>query len=243
MPGGNAAAPLPTFDSTVEDWALRIVAEARPYTMTTLPRVVSVIDATRHVVEHDIPGALVECGVWRGGSVLAMIRTLQHVGVTNRDLYLFDTFDGMTEPSARDTSQFDGAATVAWDTAQANGTRPWAHLFTHEVFNLTDLRALLVGTGYPSNRLHFIEGAVERTLPDRAPTDVAVLRLDTDWYDSTRHELVHLYPRVCSGGVLIIDDYGHWEGCRRAVDEYFAEDRDAPLLHRIDYTGRMGVKR
>ena len=76
-----------------------------------------------------------------------------------------------------------------------------------------------------------------------APDEVAVLRLDTDWYESTKHELVHLYPRVSPGGVLILDDYGHYEGARRAVDEYFEEVGGRPLLSRIDYTGRVGVKR
>jgi O-methyltransferase len=83
---------------------------------------------------------------------------------------------------------------------------------------------------------------VERTLPDRAPAEIALLRLDTDWYESTRHELVHLYPRLSAGGVLIVDDYGHWAGAKRAVDEYLGEQAEPLLLHRIDYTGRIAIK-
>ena len=92
------------------------------------------------------------------------------------------------------------------------------------------------------DHVHFVPGPVEQTLPDHAPDPIAILRLDTDWYASTRHELEHLFPRVAPGGVLIVDDYGHWEGARRAVDEYFARSDDRILLQRIDYTGRIGVK-
>ena len=79
------------------------------------------------------------------------------------------------------------------------------------------------------------------TLPASAPSQIALLRLDTDWYESTRHELEHLYPRLATGGVLIVDDYGHWEGARKATDEHLAA-HPALLLSRSDYTGRMAVK-
>lgn len=97
-------------------------------------------------------------------------------------------------------------------------------------------------TGYPSRRVHQIKGMVEDTIPGKAPESIAILRLDTDWYASTRHEMEHLFPRLSRGGVLIIDDYGHWAGSRQAVDEYFKEHGIHLLLGRTDYTGRMGVK-
>jgi hypothetical protein len=100
----------------------------------------------------------------------------------------------------------------------------------------------VLATGYPADKLHFVRGPVEQTLPHNAPAELALLRLDTDWYESTRHELEHLYPRVSDGGVLIIDDYGHWEGARRAVDEYFERQAKPLLLNRIDYTGRVAIK-
>ena len=90
--------------------------------------------------------------------------------------------------------------------------------------------------------MRFVPGRVEETIPEAAPERIAVLRLDTDWYESTRHELEHLFPRLAVGGVLIIDDYGHWQGARRAVDEYLAASGARLLLSRIDYTGRMAVK-
>src|SRR3546814_12950692 len=91
-------------------------------------------------------------------------------------------------------------------------------------------------------RSHFVEGKVEETVPEHTPDTIALLRLDTDWYSSTKHELHHLYPRLAQGGVLIIDDYGHWAGCRRAVDEYLLNIKPTPLLCRIDYTGRICIK-
>ena len=103
------------------------------------------------------------------------------------------------------------------------------------------VRANLASTGYPPERVRFVKGKVEDTLPDAAPPQIAVLRLDTDWYESTRCELEHLFPRLSVGGVLIIDDYGAWEGARRAVDEFVAAGASI-LLNRIDETGRIGVK-
>jgi hypothetical protein len=83
---------------------------------------------------------------------------------------------------------------------------------------------------------------VEDTIPREAPAEIAILRLDTDWYESTKLELIHLYPKLSIGGILIVDDYGHWEGARRAADEYIRENKLVILFQRIDYTGRIAVK-
>lgn len=216
-----------------------IVHRALPYTLTGVPRLHALVDAVRYCVRREIPGAFVECGVWRGGSVLAMILTLQQLGRDDREIYLYDTFEGMTEPTEADTSRVHRPATELWDEAEG---RPWPEFFSGEVFNETTVRETLFATGYPRERLHFVRGPVEETLPDRAPDRLALLRLDTDWYESTRHELLHLYPRLAENGVLIIDDYGHWDGSRRAVDEYFSEYGPPVLLSRIDYSARMAVK-
>jgi hypothetical protein len=108
--------------------------------------------------------------------------------------------------------------------------------------SLEDVTNALLSTGYPIDRIYFVKGKVEDTIPLQAPDRISLLRLDTDWYESTKHELVHLYPSLCPGGVLIIDDYGHWQGSRAAVDEYFKDLSIPILLNRIDYTGRIGVK-
>ena len=220
-----------------------ILERALPLTMTGIPRLQALVDAVRYCERSGISGSFAECGVWRGGSVLAMILTLQDLGKADRDVYLYDTFDGMTPPGERDVSPIDGSALETWRRAERAKERAWSQLFDPDTFNEQAVRETLLETGYPAERLHLVRGPVEETLPGAVPESLAILRLDTDWYESTRHELIHLYPRLGNGGVLIIDDYGHWEGARRAVDEYFAEHPPAPLLGRIDYTGRIAVKR
>jgi len=107
---------------------------------------------------------------------------------------------------------------------------------------LEEVRHNLSNVGYPDDRIKLVKGLVEATLPNKAPSKIALLRLDTDWYESTRHELIHLYPRLAQRGVLIIDDYGHWEGAQKAVDEYIRDNNLPVLLNRIDYTGRIAIK-
>jgi O-methyltransferase len=220
----------------------RIIDAALPYTMTSAARLLALIDAVRYCAARSIPGAFAECGVWRGGSVLAMILTLQEMGIADRDIYLYDTFDGMTAPTVHDVSDAEGSALDEWRAAERDGRRAWEQMFGGNVFDEDGVRALLLNTGYPADRLHFVRGPVEQTIPDTMPDEVALLRLDTDWYESTRHELIHLFPRLRAGGVLIIDDYGHWRGARQAVDEYFREQHPPLLLSRIDYSGRIAVK-
>lgn len=238
---GHQATPV---SASFSRWEVEVLEHVRPYTLTSVERLIALMDATSYAVRRGIPGALVECGVWRGGSVLATVEVLLHHGVTDRDVYLYDTFEGMTRPSEMDTSPFEQerSALASWTRSEREGRRPWEWAFAPEVFGLEQVRDLLYATGYPRDHIHFVVGSVEETIPGRSPNSIALLRLDTDWYESTRHELLHLYPRLSEGGVLIIDDYGHWEGARRAVDEYFASDAEPMLLARVDYTGRMGVK-
>ena len=240
--GQGAATPgdADLMGISTEDRA--IVERALPYTLTGIARLAALVEAVRYCTRRGVPGAFAECGVWRGGSVLAMVLTLQHLGREDRDIHLYDTFEGMTEPTERDVSSIDPPALETWRQAQARDERPWAELFPSDAVGENAVRETLAATRYPPDRLHFVRGPVERTLPEHAPERVALLRLDTDWYESTRHELEHLYPRLSDGGVLIVDDYGHWEGARRAVDEYFDRYPPPPLLSRIDYTGRIAVK-
>jgi hypothetical protein len=235
FPAEDALAGLTDEDRVIVDRAL-------PFTMTGVPRLQALVDAVRYCVARDVPGAFAECGVWRGGSVLAMLLALQQLGVDDRDVYLFDTFEGMTEPTEHDTSPLDPPALETWKDAQERATQPWSGMFNSEFFNEDDVRRTVTSTGYPRERIHFVRGRVEDTVPDNAPDALALLRLDTDWYESTKHEMDHLYPRLSGGGVLIVDDYGHWEGARRAVDEYLAATGAPLLLNRIDYTARIAVK-
>lgn len=219
-----------------------IVERALRHSIAGVPRLLAVIDAVRYCVSRDIEGAFAECGVWQGGAVLAMVLTLQHLGEEHRDVYLYDTFEGMTAPTEADVSRLEAPALETWREAARNRRRAWPELFEPALFNEESVRELLLDTGYPPARLHFVRGPVEQTLPAQAPSRLALVRLDTDWYESTRHELAHLFPRLETGGVLMIDDYGHWAGARRAVDEYFASEHPPLLLTRIDYTGRVAVK-
>jgi len=212
-----------------------ILQQARPFSLTSLHRLASTQDAVRYLIQNTIPGAIVECGVWRGGNMVVAAHTLQALGLTDRDLFLYDTFEGMPPPTSLDTDS-QGTSAAALLAAQPKGTGIWCQA------DLADVTSVMHATGYPTAKIHLIKGRVEQTIPQTLPDQIALLRLDTDWYESTLHELVHLYPRLQPGGVLIIDDYGHWRGARQAVDEFFQGQNLHPLLNRIDYTCRIMVK-
>ena len=209
----------------------------RTYTMTSPERVFAVLEAVRYVIKSNLPGSIVECGVWRGGTMMAVAHLLRMHERFDKDLYLFDTFEGMPLPTEVDTD-FRGrkAKTEFLSKKRTNDSSNWCYA------SLSEVQANLETVGYPSSKIHFVAGKVEDTVPKEAPEKICILRLDTDWYESTRHELIHLYPRLVKGGVLIIDDYGHWQGARKAVDEYFEENRIPIMLNRVDYTGRIAIK-
>jgi len=215
--------------------AKTIITQVLPWTMTSPAKLFGLIVATRYVVRHQIPGAVVECGVWRGGSMQAVALTLAQLGATDRDLHLFDTFSGMPPPTGRDRRLVDDEPADVLLETHARDSSVWA------VADLDDVRAGMSQVGYPAERVHFHAGRVEETLPARAPTTIALLRLDTDWYESTKVELETLYARLSPGGVLILDDYGHWTGARDAVDE-FLDRTGEPLLLLPLATGRIAVK-
>jgi hypothetical protein len=218
------------FDSdTVE--TIRAVA---PYTMTSAERLFALCRAVHYVSHHDIPGDIVECGVWKGGSMMAVAQTLKKEGDIGRTLHLFDTFDGMAPAGVSDVT-VEGVAGSEIAGKIADTGDKWCYA------GLDEVKRAMEATGYKPANIRYIQGRVEDTIPAQAPDAIALLRLDTDWYESTKHELTHLFPRLSDGGVLIIDDYGFWKGCRRAVDEYFAETKVPILLHRIDNTGRIAI--
>jgi O-methyltransferase len=217
---------------------LAVMRQVKGLTATGPGRLAGLMDAVKYIAANKIAGAVVECGVWRGGSVMAALLTLKEIGDTSREVFLYDTFEGMSAPTQQDV-MFDGttANSVLQGAQKQEGVdNYWCYAGVESV------RRNILTTGYPAERLRFIKGKVEDTIPTQLPGPIALLRLDTDWYESTRHELQHLYPLLQPGGVLIIDDYGHWQGARQAVDEYFAVQGFAPLLSRLDYTGRMMVK-
>jgi O-methyltransferase len=217
----------------LQDEDMEVIDAVRPWTMTSPERIYALMQAVRYVSGNGIHGDIVECGVWKGGSMAAAAMTLLQRKDASRDLYLFDTFEGMSPPTKADMDYTGRPASevMAQDEGYKCADAP-----------LERVREVLRGTGYPEEQIHFVKGKVEETLPEAAPDAISVLRLDTDWYESTKHELQHLFPRLAKAGVIIIDDYGHWRGSRQACDEYFAEQRVPILLNRIDYTGRIGLK-
>jgi hypothetical protein len=216
---------------------IQTIRSVKLYTMTTPERLFALIQAVKYVVKNDIPGDIVECGVWRGGSMMTVAKTLLDLGCSDRQLYLFDTFEGMPRPQDVDVSYGGGDATKKFEKRRIteNSSR-WAYA------SLDEVERTMYETGYDKAKISFVKGKVEETIPDNAPPIISLLRLDTDWYESTRHELIHLYPRLSHGGVIIIDDYGHWLGAKKAVDEYIEQNNICLLLNRLDYTGRIGVK-
>lgn len=211
---------------------LEIIRGVAPFTKTSRDRLAALIAATEYLIKAAIPGAIAECGVWRGGSMMAVAKTLMACGAV-RPLYLYDTFEGMTAPTSRDRSILGQSAMEWYRSMQRKGKR-WDGVSVEEV------RSNLGSTGWPMGGVNFVVGRVEETIPASVPQQLALLRLDTDWYESTLHELTHLYPLLSPGGILIVDDYGHWQGAREAVDEYFASR--PVFLHRVDYTARLVVK-
>ena len=223
------------FPPDIDPASLATFRYVQAFTMTGIELVFALCKAVEYIVAHQIPGDIVECGVWRGGSMMAVARTLQAQRAVRR-LHLFDTFEGMPPPAEIDKDLRGEPASVQLQNADKHTSMLWA------ISPLDEVKRNLASTGYDPGQMTFIQGRVEETIPAQAPQQISLLRLDTDWYASTYHELVHLYPRLSPGGVLIIDDYGHWQGARRAVDQYLAENRVKILLNRIDYSGRIAAK-
>ncbi len=211
--------------------------QCKPYTMTSIERMYSLFKSVEYVVKNNIEGDFVECGVWRGGSSMMIAMALQYFGSTDRRIYLYDTYEGMSEPTEHD-KRFDGltAEQQLGQEDKAIATSVWCYA------DLNDVQNNMNATKYPQNNIHFVKGKVEDTIPNVMPIKIALLRLDTDWYASTYHELKYLFPLLAKTAPLIIDDYGHWQGAREAVHTYFKENNINILLNRIDYTGRIGIK-
>jgi len=214
-----------------------LILSVEPYTMTSPERLYALLEAVRYVHNNNIPGDFLEAGVWKGGSSLLVAKELINLGNTVRNLYLFDTFSGMPEPGETDISfRGENAKSVFTNKKISQDSSNWCFASKAEV------QSIIEQSNYPLNKIHLIQGKVENTIPKHAPEKISILRLDTDWYESTAHELKHLYPRLSSGGVLIIDDYGHWLGARKAVDEFIKLNNINAFLHRVDSTCRLLIK-
>jgi len=206
------------------------------YSKASRARLAAMVDACRRIDKCQLPGDIVECGVWRGGHII-----LARWICPSRVCWLYDTFDGMPKPTHRDVKVHDKGrpAIQTWLAKTANGNK-WAAASVEEVQD--NLRTEGV---WDTQKCILVSGRVEETLVHNyLPRTIALLRLDTDWYESTKIELQVLYPRLVRGGVLIVDDYGHWRGSRDACQEYFNK-KGIPynsLLKPIDQTGVMMIK-
>jgi O-methyltransferase len=230
--------PVSTIPFDFEEGHKMLIEKVKPFTMTSPERIFSLVEALKYIHLNGIAGDIVECGVWKGGSMLAVADTLVALGDTSRDLYLYDTFEGMPPPSAHDVNfqGEDAAYLLDKNKEKKDSDVVWAYSTLAVVKNTMQL------SSYPAERIRYVQGKVEETLREVLPASIALLRLDTDWYESTKCELEYLFPLLQPGGVLIIDDYGFWQGARKAVDEYFSRHRICILLNRIDETGRIAVK-
>ncbi len=226
-----------TFPPDFDEETIRLCHRVAPFTLTGPERIAALRDSVRHLVRTGVPGAIAECGVWRGGSMQVVALTLLEEGVSDRELYLFDTFGWVPEPEGRDVDLWGTSALDDWRRYERDGDAALDPAFRYLPFD--EVRKALEATGYPPERLHFVRGDVRHTIPEQAPEELALVRLDTDYYDSTLHELRHLEPRIVDGGFLLVDDYGHFKGAKDAVDEYYAAKGETVFLQRVDYTARL----
>jgi O-methyltransferase len=209
---------------------------SKQFSMTDETRMYAVAQAVEHIHHLKLKGDFVECGVWRGGNLI-LLNKLNKFYNLNKLIYGFDTFEGMTDPTKEDYDLNNiPARKQLKNTHKSQEKRNiWCYSPLEEVKKN-------ISKNVKKNNTILCKGPVEKTLLNKKnlPKKISLLRLDTDFYESTKKELEILYPLLVKKGVLIIDDYGHWKGARKAVDEYFKNSYH--WLHRIDYTCRLIIK-
>ncbi len=208
------------------------------YSMTSLLRRWALINSIKHVKNKNIEGDFVECGVWKGGNLI-IFNNLINKYKLNKKIFAYDTYTGMSEPTVFDKNILNVDAKKEWEINKKTDN---INLSFNCYSSLDEVKNNIKKNSYNENsleNLNFIKGKVEETLQSKEnlPEKISILRLDTDWYESTKVELEVLYPRLVKNGILIIDDYGHWKGARKAVDEYFKDKKI--VKHYIDFSCRM----
>jgi hypothetical protein len=223
----------------VEPEFLDIYRQCQDYTLTSFKSMYALYQAACYVAQVGIEGDFAECGVWKGGSSMIVALAFLRLNGANRKLYLYDTYDGMPGLGGNDENVGDHPFKFVMNFASQLRGGHAGILYAP----LDDVRRNMQSTGYPSDLIEIVKGLVESTIPRRAPEQISLLHLDSDLYESTYHELTHLYPRLAKGGVLMIDDYGSWKGSRKATDQYFAENGISMLLTPAgDEGARLGIK-
>jgi len=168
-----------------------------------------------------VAGDVVECGSWRGGMVAGIAELL---GGKNRKYYLFDSFEGLPLAKA-----IDGDTAIAWQQDTTSDI-----YFDNCTADIADAKRAMEYAGVP---YECIKGWFDDTVPHNTIGPIALLRLDGDWYDSTMVCLKHLYPKVVTGGLIIIDDYAAWDGCSRAVHDYLSSIQSKSRIGRGSKSG------
>ena len=196
--------------------------------------------AVKYLKANSIRGDFVECGVFWGRQIMMMTLTLAMLSNCDQEIWLYDTFSGLTKPGEHDAFTFVGkdAGWVKdnWLAQNTEGHNNWCYAPLEEVMANIEM------TNYPGERLHFVQGDVLETLPNDNHSQISLLRLDTDFYDSTKHELETLYDLVVPGGIVIIDDYGAFSGAKKAVDEFLSVKEHVPFLIPINGTEVCFIK-
>jgi O-methyltransferase len=206
------------------------IKTVQPYSMTSIERITELYNSLEYLRLNNIDGDIVECGVWKGGNILGIMEYLYHHKI-DKKIWLYDTFEGMTSPEEIDSDLNNNQASNMMHIPIVLAYSP-----------ISEVKQNLEKSKFNKDNLNFVIGDVSVTLldPTNIPKKISLLRLDTDWYKSTKDELYFLYPNLIDNGILIVDDYGHWRGSKQAVDEYF-NDKNI-LIERIDYTGIKIVK-
>lgn len=205
------------------------------FTMLSLANQYALFQAIKYISDNNIPGDIVECGVWRGGAMMLALDTLNLLSDQSRTVWLYDTYAGMTPPTTKDIDvNGNDAQTTIEGKDRTDLYVDWCYA------DIIDVKKNIFSTGYPQEKINFIKGDVLETVPNNMPDEIAILRLDTDWYESTAHEMKHFYPKLTQHGVLIVDDYGTWAGSNQALNEYFIDNK--PLFNRVDHTAILLIK-
>lgn len=228
---GWGLVPPSQYIIDMEDSFQKIWKRVNSFTMISIERAYALFKAIEYISKNDIQGDIVECGVWKGGACMVMAESIIHFNCKPRTIWLYDTFEGMTEPSSNDIISASGQA-----VSERDPEGWWA-------ISIEEVNENLQQCNYPQDRFKLVKGDVAKTLQHEKPQKIALLRLDTDWYESTAIEMEILYPLLVGDGVLVIDDYGHFSGSKKAIDEYFEEKGIYPMLFRSDYTGRITIKK
>ncbi|MFT3703615.1 MAG: TylF/MycF/NovP-related O-methyltransferase [Agriterribacter sp.] len=225
------------FDKKVYDYqdeALTLIRKCAPYSMGSLERMFALHHLVKYVEESKIAGDYVECGVWKGGNAALMAGChLAYSSTIYRNVWMYDTYEGLPVPSDEDGIDADNYYKTAVDNDNKQELCIADESFVNEV--LDDLK-------FPVSNRVIVKGLFEKTLLLKKPEKIAFLRLDGDWYESTKVCMNELYDKVVDGGIIMIDDYGAWEGCKKAIDEFFVDKGIIPLLHHVDFTCRYYIK-